>query len=64
MREPCIKDAEESRSCKDKKTVSRKHVLGCEKPWEEDAVDVVMELSFIWHRYNVWGFFSFFLCCG
>lgn len=33
--------------------------MRCEKPWEEDAVDVMMKLSFIWHRYNVVVFFSY-----
>lgn len=32
----------------------RKGVLGCQKPQEEDAVDFVLKLSFIWHRYKVY----------
>lgn len=38
----------------------RKGVLGCEKPQEEDAVDFVLKLSFIWHRYKVYLVIIFF----
>lgn len=44
----------ESVSHKDKRTLPRKGALGCEKPWEADAVDFTLKLSFTWHRYNVY----------
>jgi len=33
--------------------VPRKGVLGCEKPYQEDAVAIMLNLSFTWLRYSV-----------
>lgn len=32
----------------------RKGVLGGEKLWQEDAMDIVLYGRFTWHRYNVY----------